>query len=121
MLGVLGILVRFASLFGCRCQPQHLYRAHGDGLSQALRSNRSNRSIDDKRCPIHCTRLHSGARGECSGVQRKSGEREEEEKSEKNDEGEQEGEEGGGGGEKRLSRCGELQRVAQKEAIARHT
>lgn len=45
------------------------------GLSQAFRSNRPSRSIDDKRCPIHRPRLHSGARGWCSGEQRKSGAR----------------------------------------------
>lgn len=113
ILGVLGILVRFALLFGCRCQPQHrLYRAHGEGLSQALRSNRSSRSIDDKRCSIYCARLHSGARGGCSGVQRKSGEREEEEKSEKNDEEEQVGGGRGEGVEEGREEAVALRRVA---------
>ena len=94
------------------------WRKGKKGLSQALRSNRSSRSIDDKRCPIHCTRLHSGAYSGCS-VQRKSREREKEEKSEKTTRCRSR--RGWRREEKRLSRCGELQRVAQKEAIARHT
>lgn len=79
---MLGILVRFASLFGCRCQTQHrLYRVHGEGLSQALldRIDRVDRSTT--KGVQYIVRLHSGARGGCGGTSNENQEEERKRKS----------------------------------------
>lgn len=119
-LGVLGTLIRFALLFGCRCQLQHrLYRVHGEGLSQALRSNRVDRSTTKgvQYIVLDCIAVHVVDAAACNENQEKERKRKSLRRTtRKSRRGKRKK-----GKEKRLSRCGELQRVAQKEAIARHT